>query len=234
MLYSRVAMKEANGVTRAVLESFKLGEMQIGAPQRCDDVVRQNVKDYKGIIKFVGYDSPNKKFKDIIAAGGSKLAGLHGPYDAPGTGASQQGLTLHQLQQKENKSIYAVQAQRGPGAPTTGLPPTAAKPPRAGGINADLGDIDDDLREISRPNFGAKPPAGSAKPPPGSKVVKPGSQQSGLLSQLQSKAERSKEILQQQQNREEMRMAGTDLPGNTAAKPLRGPEASDDLVRRLR
>lgn len=38
----------------------------------------------------------------------------------------------------------------------------ANKPPRAGGINADLGDLNDVTGEISRPNFGAKPPA---KPP---------------------------------------------------------------------
>jgi len=77
-LYQRIAYKEANGVTRAVIESLQLGGTQIGNYKRCDEVIKENVKDYKGIIKFVGYDSPNKKFKEIIAIGGSKLTGLTG------------------------------------------------------------------------------------------------------------------------------------------------------------
>ena len=40
----------------------------IGTKRSCKDVVKENMKDYKGIIKAVGYDSPNKKFKDIINA----------------------------------------------------------------------------------------------------------------------------------------------------------------------
>ena len=40
---------------------------EIGHFKDCEEVIRDNVKDYRGIMKAVGYDSPNQKFKDIIA-----------------------------------------------------------------------------------------------------------------------------------------------------------------------
>ena len=62
-----IADKEVTAITRAAVKSIKMGSCAIGAPKSCESVIRENVKDYKGIIKAVGYDSPSKKFKEILS-----------------------------------------------------------------------------------------------------------------------------------------------------------------------
>lgn len=48
--------------------------------------MRDNAKEYRGMVKAVGYDSPSQKFKDIIA--GKAVGATSSPTDAIGTGPS--------------------------------------------------------------------------------------------------------------------------------------------------
>ena len=38
-------------------------------------MIEENIKDYRGIIKAVGFDSPNKKYKEILGSAGVKVTG---------------------------------------------------------------------------------------------------------------------------------------------------------------
>lgn len=65
--YRRLADRDINSVTQTFFEQIREGVYEIGNLKTCTDVIRDNVKDYRGIMKAVGYDSPNQKFKDILA-----------------------------------------------------------------------------------------------------------------------------------------------------------------------
>lgn len=67
-IYFKVAEKETRTINKIVARNVELALYDVGEKRSCKDVVKENMKDYKGIIKAVGYDSPNKKFKDIINA----------------------------------------------------------------------------------------------------------------------------------------------------------------------
>ena len=65
-LFLKVALKEINSVNKIMARNVELALYDIGPKKSCQDVIQENMKDYKGIIKAVGFDSPNKKFKDIL------------------------------------------------------------------------------------------------------------------------------------------------------------------------
>ena len=109
-VYRKVADREVNSVIKAIKLDIEMGAIQIGQPKKCEDVIRENLKEFKGIVKAVGYDSPNPKFKKILglAPSSTKLA-VAAPNSQLG---SQAQLSLMQLQQKENKSIFTIQSQK--------------------------------------------------------------------------------------------------------------------------
>ena len=65
-VHFKAAAKEVNTLNKIVARNVELCLYDIGPHKALQDVIRENQKDYKGIIKAVGYDSPNKKFKDIL------------------------------------------------------------------------------------------------------------------------------------------------------------------------
>ena len=65
--YRIVAVKDLNQITQTFYNEIRADRQRIGAHKPCTEVIREHAKDYKGIIKAVGYDSPNQKFKDILA-----------------------------------------------------------------------------------------------------------------------------------------------------------------------
>lgn len=139
-VYRKVANKEVDAIHKAVLKNIDLGMTEMGPPKRCEDVVRENLKDFRGIIKAVGYDSPNKKFKTILGVN----SGTKGIEIATANPSTQVNLSMMQLQHKEIKSIFAIEKKRDAGA--HGLPPTS-KPARVQkSINADL---DNDLNAVA-------------------------------------------------------------------------------------
>lgn len=67
-IYRKVADREVNGVHRNILKNIELGVTRVGAHTKSGaEIINENLKDYRGIIKAVGFDSPSKKFKDILA-----------------------------------------------------------------------------------------------------------------------------------------------------------------------
>ena len=125
-----------------------------------------------------------------------------------GTG-SQQNLSLIQLQQKENKSIFAIQSQRHLGN-VQGIPPVGARAASKGGraMNADLGDLEEVLTENYQ--VGTAPRGNSTRPPVGrppqpsrpakktNDTLRKSSEVGGTIARIKTEAERSRQILEKQ------------------------------------
>jgi len=112
-IFRKVADKEVNLVNSSVTKSLQQGLHKVGPKKECDQIIKDNIKDYRGIIKAAGFGSPNKKYKEILGAAGLKDRVMGNSALPPGLASvlgSQQNLSLKQLQQKENKSIYAIQS----------------------------------------------------------------------------------------------------------------------------
>lgn len=72
----KVAEKEANATVKAVVKNIESGLLQIGEHKTCEQIIKENIKDYRGIVKAVGFDSPNKRIKEILGpVSGAKNAG---------------------------------------------------------------------------------------------------------------------------------------------------------------
>ena len=68
-LFLKVAQKELNSINKIFARNIELCLYDIGPTKKsCQEIIRENMKDYKGLAKAtaVGYDSPSKKFKDLI------------------------------------------------------------------------------------------------------------------------------------------------------------------------
>lgn len=65
-VFFKAVQKEVNTLNKAHARNVEFCLYDIGPRKSLQDVIKENQKDYKGIIKAVGYDSPNKKFKDIL------------------------------------------------------------------------------------------------------------------------------------------------------------------------
>ena len=83
-VYFKAAAKEVNSLSKVFARNVELCLYDIGPHKALQDVIRENQKDYKGLAKAVGYDSPNKKFKDII--------GPSHPLIKPSTQGAQNGV----------------------------------------------------------------------------------------------------------------------------------------------
>ena len=58
-IYRKVADKEVNTISKLMARNIEHGLYEIGPKKACEEVIRENLKEYKGIMKAVGYDSPN-------------------------------------------------------------------------------------------------------------------------------------------------------------------------------
>ena len=77
-VYRKIADREVNSIIKSLSKDIALGLTEIGPLKRCEDVVKENLKDFKGIVKAVGYDSPNPKFKTILGLNGVKYTAVPG------------------------------------------------------------------------------------------------------------------------------------------------------------
>lgn len=75
-VFRKVANKEVNAINKTLASDLDLRVTQIGEHKSCEQIVKENIKDYKGIVKAAGFDSPNLKFKHILGQSSSKSTGL--------------------------------------------------------------------------------------------------------------------------------------------------------------
>lgn len=65
--YKKIADKEINSIQKAIMKNLKDGVMELGPRKFCKDIIRDNIKDFKSVIKVTErLESPSKKLKDLI------------------------------------------------------------------------------------------------------------------------------------------------------------------------
>jgi len=75
-VYRKVADKEVNAINKILISELDLKVTEIGEHKSCEHIIKENIKDYKGIVKTAGFDSPSQKFKHILGLSGGKSSGL--------------------------------------------------------------------------------------------------------------------------------------------------------------
>lgn len=67
-LFLKVAHKEVNSINKIVARNVEYHLYDIGPKKSCKEVIQENLKEFKGLMKAAaGFDSPNKKIKDILS-----------------------------------------------------------------------------------------------------------------------------------------------------------------------
>lgn len=65
-LFFKVAQKEVNSISKIFARNIELCLYDMGPKKSCKDIIKENMKEYKGLIKSTGNDSPTKKLKDLM------------------------------------------------------------------------------------------------------------------------------------------------------------------------
>ena len=65
-LFFKVAQKEVNSINKIFARNIELCLYDMGPKKSCKDIIKENMKEYKGLIKTTGHDSPTKKLKDLM------------------------------------------------------------------------------------------------------------------------------------------------------------------------
>ena len=64
-LHRKVATKEVNMVVKAVLNKLLLGQSKVGEQVTCEEIIKQNAKEYRGLLKAGDGDD---RFKELLSS----------------------------------------------------------------------------------------------------------------------------------------------------------------------